>query len=133
MASDGDLVDGHQAAAQMRRGDLGDIHGGGHGGDTDADTPEPAEQDKGPDVLRQRRADRGAQEKPRRQEQGLLASKPIRDGPDDQHPGRAPDQHAPRRPALHHHVEVEPSRQKLNGPGNDPRVIAEEQPAQRGH
>ena len=49
---DGDLVDRDQAAAQMRRGDFGDVHGRGHGGDADADAAEPAEQDEGPDVPR---------------------------------------------------------------------------------
>ena len=78
-------------------------------------------------------ADRGYQEEHRRQQKRLLAPEAVRDRPHNQHPGRATDQHAPRRPALHHHVELEANRQKLNGPGDDARVVAEKQSAERRH
>ena len=131
-ADNGDLVDGHQASAQVGRGDFGDIHRRGHGGDADADAAQPAEQDEGPDVARESGADGGGQEEQRRKEQRLLAPEPVRDGPDDQHAGRAADQHATGRPAFHHHIEIEANRQELDGAGNNARVVAEEQPAQRG-
>ena len=68
----------------------------------------------------------------RRQQQRLLAPEPVRDGPDDQHARRAADQHAAGRPALHHHVELEARGQEFDGAGDDARVVAEEQAAQRG-
>ena len=82
--------------------------------------------------LRQRGADGRGQEEQGREEQGLLAPEPVGDGPDDQHARRAADQHAARGPALHHHVQVEADGQEFDGPGDDARVVAEEQPAQCG-
>ena len=52
--------------------------------------------------------------------------------PDEQHAGRAADQHAARGPALHEIAQAEPGRQRLDRAGDDAGVVAEEQPAQRG-
>ena len=45
---------------------------------------------------------------------------------------RAADQHATRRPALHPHREVESCRQELDGSGDNTRIVAEQQTAERG-